>query len=74
MSAMGIRLSSTIWELFMLPPSWLPGNDSLSLKLRPVPKIDGKSQISISSKDVIFSFSFLFSSYITLLIYLNNQQ
>lgn len=35
---MGIRLSSTIWELLTLPPSWLPGMDSLSLTLRPVPK------------------------------------
>ncbi len=35
---MGIRLSSTIWELVTLPPSWLPGMDSLSLTLRPVPE------------------------------------
>lgn len=34
---MGIRLSSTICELLTLPPSWLPGMDSLSLTLRPVP-------------------------------------
>lgn len=35
---MGIRLSSTICESLTLPPSWLPGMDSLSLTLRPVPE------------------------------------
>lgn len=37
MSAMGIRLSSTICELVPLPSSWLPWMESLSLTLRPVP-------------------------------------
>lgn len=49
MSAMGIRRSSTIWELVTLPPSWLPGMDSLSLTLRPVPKKKQKHCIFIKN-------------------------
>lgn len=37
---MGILLSSTIWEFAMLPPSWLPWQDSLSLTLRPAPETE----------------------------------
>ena len=35
---MGMRRSSTIWELAMLPPSGLPCRESLSLMLRPEPE------------------------------------